>query len=277
MTSLGHPCKFQLFSCLGSVTARHSSSGRQPNFAALNRGRHLYSAGRPSRWALAHISSSFFFSSPILNGCTLDVYYTSTHSVALVRIYNAGLTCAACGSLKNTGRNNLPSVHHRTTLSGYIFATKVCIRNRKKKLVKQHYISSTCPHNMVSFGPLTAEISFQVWGTPANFNGFHVLASLPQRRRSLKVNQTWHDVWPFPGLIHCIHFRGLLPPNGILPDAKFTLHSSLAFFYIGSITARHASSGRQPNCGVVSSRDRAAILFDTGWSNYLVFIIFMAG
>ena len=29
----------------------------QPNFAALNRGRHLYSAGRPSRWSLAHISS----------------------------------------------------------------------------------------------------------------------------------------------------------------------------------------------------------------------------
>jgi len=25
--------------------------------AALNRGRHLYSAGRPSRWSLAHISS----------------------------------------------------------------------------------------------------------------------------------------------------------------------------------------------------------------------------
>ena len=42
---------------LGSVTARHSSSGRQPNFAAMNRGRHLYSAGRPSRWALAHVSS----------------------------------------------------------------------------------------------------------------------------------------------------------------------------------------------------------------------------
>ena len=31
--------------------------------AALNRGRHLYSTGRPSRWALAHIlvSSCFFF------------------------------------------------------------------------------------------------------------------------------------------------------------------------------------------------------------------------
>jgi len=49
---LGHPCKFQRVSRLGSVTARQSSSGRQPNFAVLNRGRHLYSAGRPSRWAL---------------------------------------------------------------------------------------------------------------------------------------------------------------------------------------------------------------------------------
>jgi len=37
-TSLGHPCKFQQVSRLGSVTARHSSSGRQPNFAALSRG-----------------------------------------------------------------------------------------------------------------------------------------------------------------------------------------------------------------------------------------------
>jgi len=36
-------------------TARHSSSGRQSNFAAFNRGRHLYWSGRPSRWALAHI------------------------------------------------------------------------------------------------------------------------------------------------------------------------------------------------------------------------------
>ena len=53
--SLGHPCKFQPVSRLGSVTARHSSSGRQQNFAALNRGRHLCSAWRPSRRALAHI------------------------------------------------------------------------------------------------------------------------------------------------------------------------------------------------------------------------------
>jgi len=65
--SLGHPCKFQRISRLGSVTARHCSSGRQSNFAALNRGRHLYSAGRPSRWALAHISSFEIFSGDYCN------------------------------------------------------------------------------------------------------------------------------------------------------------------------------------------------------------------
>jgi len=43
------------------------------------------------------------------------------------------------------------------------------------------------------------------------------------------------------------HFRGILPPGGILPGAHFTLRPSLAFSYIGSITARHSSSGPQPN------------------------------
>ena len=63
LASLGHPSSFQWLSRLGSVTARQSGSGRQPNFAALNRGRHLYSAGRPSRWALADIIvlCCFFF------------------------------------------------------------------------------------------------------------------------------------------------------------------------------------------------------------------------
>ena len=55
LASLGHPTTFQRVLHLGSVNARHSGSGRQPNFTALNRGCHLYSAGRPSRWAWAHI------------------------------------------------------------------------------------------------------------------------------------------------------------------------------------------------------------------------------
>jgi len=31
---------------------------------------------------------------------------------------------------------------------------------------------------MVNFGPLAAEICWRVWGTPANFNRFRVLAAL---------------------------------------------------------------------------------------------------
>jgi len=53
---------------------------------------------------------------------------------------------------------------------------------------------STCPHNMATFSPLMAEISSLVWSTPANFNGFHILASLLHRCRSLQANQTMHDV-----------------------------------------------------------------------------------
>jgi len=73
--SLGHPCKFQRVSCLGSVTARHSSSGRQSNFAALNRACHLYSAGWPSR-ALAHISSYFFSLHNYFSFIIVSVYVT---------------------------------------------------------------------------------------------------------------------------------------------------------------------------------------------------------
>jgi len=86
-------------------------------------------------------------------------------------------------------------------LSGYIFATKACIDNRKNMLNTN--TSSTCPPNMVNFGPLTAEIGWRVSG----FNGFRVLASLLHRRRSTEVNKTLHLL---DGTIHntrCkIHF-----------------------------------------------------------------------
>ena len=70
-------------------------------------------------------------------------------------------------------------------------------------------------------------------GTPANFNGFRVLASL-LHRRPLNGSQ--------PNFARClaiscagtlyIHFWGFLPPNGSLLHAKFTLRASLAFSYI---------------------------------------------
>jgi len=53
-------------------------------------------------------------------------------------------------------RKKSPSAHHHTSLSGYIFAKKACINNRKKMLSSN--ISCTCPHNMANFSPLAAEI-----------------------------------------------------------------------------------------------------------------------
>ena len=69
-------------------------------------------------------------------------------------------------------------------------------------------MSSTCLHNTANFGALTAEICWRVWGTPANFNLFRVSPSLLQRRRSPEANQTLHDVWSFPGLLHYIYIFG---------------------------------------------------------------------
>ena len=73
----------------------------------------------------------------------------------------------------------------------YIFATKACIDNRKKNLLRSN-ISFTCSYNMVNFGPLAAEIVSLVWGTPANFNGFcaAALAALLHGTLLVGVSQT---------------------------------------------------------------------------------------
>jgi len=63
---------------------------------------------------------------------------------------------------------------------------------------------------MANFGQLKAEIGWRVWGTPANFKGFRVLArSLLQRRRSPEANQTALCLAVF--WAGTVHFRGLLP------------------------------------------------------------------
>jgi len=131
--------------------------------------------------------------------------------------------------------------------------------------------SSTCLHNMLNFGPLTTEICWRVWGTPANFNRFHILASLLHRRRSTQVSKTWQDVWPSPGLVYTVYILGVVAPNGILPGTKFTLRPSLAFSYIGSVTARtRAGAVRQTlwrrgtRNGITELSQRAPPIF--GWA-----------
>jgi len=109
-------------------------------------------------------------------------------------------------------------------------------------------------HNMVNFCPLAAEIGWRIWVTQANFNGFRVFVSLLHRRRSTDVNQKLHMFGRLLGWYTIYTFfegGGSCPPEGILPGAKFTLRPSLALFYIGSVTARQSSSGREPNCAAL--------------------------
>ena len=60
---------------------------------------------------------------------------------------------------------------------GLYIRNKGTYRQSEKNLLSSN-ISSTCPHNMVNLGLPAAEIVSLVSGTPANFNGFRVLAAL---------------------------------------------------------------------------------------------------
>jgi len=108
-------------------------------------------------------------------------------------------------------------------------------------------MSSTCPHNTANFGPLTAETSSGVWGTQQISTGFpsclrycrDVTHRRPTKLRTMFGRLLgWYTIYTFLGAV---------APGRILSGAKFTLRPSLAFAYIGSVTARHSSSGRQPN------------------------------
>jgi len=70
----------------------------------------------------------------------------------------------------------------------FVFATKARTDNRKNFLSSN--IFSTCLHNMANFGLLMAEIGSVVCGTPANFNGFRVLAALLHATLVVGVSQT---------------------------------------------------------------------------------------
>ena len=121
--------------------------------------------------------SSFFFSSPNLSRRRLDVYHTLAHGVALVRIWNAGLKCAARGSLQIQDAKKIGISAPSHNFVGPYLRNEGMYQQSEKNLLSSN-TSSTCPGNMVNFGLLTAEICWRVWGTPANFNGFRVLGAL---------------------------------------------------------------------------------------------------
>ena len=93
----------------------------------------------------------------------------------------------------NVGPKKVAKNRHLGTIAQLCRAISSQLRHVStigKKLVKQQYLLYTCPHNMVNFGPLAAEIVSLVSGTPDNFSGFRVLAALLHGTLAVGVSQT---------------------------------------------------------------------------------------
>jgi len=81
------------------------------------------------------------------------------------------------------------------------------------KILLNSNISSTCPHNMVNFHPLTAEIGWQVWGTQQILTGFaswlRYCSNVAQRRSTklctmfgrLHGLDRWSTIYTFSGAL----------------------------------------------------------------------------
>ena len=123
-------------------------------------------------WFLSSIFYLLFYSSPNFSGRRLDVNHISTYGVALVRNLNAGLKCAASGSLEIQDAKMMQKMRHPRTIAQLCRTISSQVRHAStigKNLLSGN-ISPTCPYNMGNFGPLSAENVSLVWGTPANFN-----------------------------------------------------------------------------------------------------------
>jgi len=93
---------------------------------------------------------------------------------------------------ENTGRKKVAKNRHLGIIAQLCRAISPELRHIStvgKNLLSSN-MSSTCPHNMVNFGWLVDEIGLPVWGTPANFNGFRVLAALLHGSQVVSVSQT---------------------------------------------------------------------------------------
>jgi len=135
----------------------------------------------------------YLFSSPNLSSRTLDVYHTSTHGVALVRNLECRSEMCSMRLAENTGPKKSTKIAICAPSHNFV---GLYLRNqgtyRQSQKALSSIMSSRCPHNMVNIGPLTAEIGWRIWGTPANFNGFRVLAALLRQPNFAALNRGCH-------------------------------------------------------------------------------------
>jgi len=115
---------------------------------------------------------------------------------------------------RNAGLKISPKIRYLGTIAKdcrAISSQRKHVSTIGKKILLNSNISSTCPHNMVNFGPLGAEIVSLVWG-PSKFQRVSRFGFVTAATSLNGSNQTLRDVWPSPGLIHYIYiFVGSCP------------------------------------------------------------------
>jgi len=135
----------------------------------------LYGIGQ----AIIFLPGGFYLSSSSFNhsGCKLDVCTWCGLS--------ANLECRSdmCRTQLsgNTGHKNDAKNRHLRTIAQLCRAVSLQLRHVStiEKMLNSN-MTSTCPYNMAKFCPLTSEICWRDWGTPANFNRFCVLLETVQ-------------------------------------------------------------------------------------------------
>jgi len=138
---------------------------------------------------------------------------------------------------------NLLSGHHRTTLSGCIFATKACVDNWKKTVKQQYLLHMSSWY--AELRPISSWDQFTSLGHPSKFQrvlrvGF-ITASTSINGRQPNSARCLAVSWA--GTLY-IHFPGLLP---LREFCQVQNSLCLALSYIGSIITQHSSSGCEPN------------------------------
>jgi len=118
---------------------------------------------------------------------------------------------------------------------------------QSEKIVKQQYLL----HMSSQYGelrPVSGWDRLMGLGHPSKFQRVSRLGfvTAPTSLNEGQPNFARCSAASWAGMLYT-HFRELLPPKGILPGAKFSLCPGLAFSYFDSVTARHSSSGHQPN------------------------------
>ena len=149
----------------------------------------------------------------------------------------------------NTGRKNYAKNRHLSTIAQCCRAiySQVWYRmyRQSEKLLKRHYLF----HIHSQYGELRPTNGWDMLarlGHPSKFQRVSRIdfVTAPTSLNGRQPNFAGCLVVSWAGILYTL--SGALAPNGILPSAKFTLRPSLALSYIGSVTALHSSSGRQP-------------------------------